>query len=497
MTEFRSKTISGLSWSAISQVANQGFTFAVTILLARILGPKVYGLVGMLAVFTGFAAIFGDLGFGAAIIQRKTLDPEHLNAAFWANAVVGMLMTGIMSAVAPLVARFYNEPLLASLTAVISLRFLLDSLCVVQAGLLNRKMEFRKLAVIQIGSGVAAGATALAIALSGGGPWSLVFQTTGGATFSMVLLWLIGGWRPERSFRWGACKSLLGFSGYLLSFNLVNYWSRTLDQLLIGRFCGAAPLGIYSRAYSLMMLPLQQISGVAGKVMLPAFSSIQDDTTRVRHAYLKAISAISLITFPMMIGLFVVSKHFVLGVLGDSWAAVIPLLRLFCWVGLVQSVETTLGCIFLSQGKTGQHFALGCFVAVIFAISFSIGVKWGAFGVAWSYLIGYSIVWYPCWAIPGKLIGLPVTVMIRALVPTFFCALAMGALIQGVDLLLSPRLSHWQCLAVEVPLGVAVYMSFVIKAELAIWKEGRRILRDRFASGRLPLVKPLLVRSEP
>lgn len=495
MTEFRAKTINGLSWSAISQFASQGFTFALTVILARILGPKVYGLVGMLAVFTGFAAIFGDLGLGAAIIQRRDLDAHHLNAAFWANAVVGALMTAIMMGMAPFVARFYDEPLLAPLTAVIAVRFVIDSLSVVQAGLLNRNMEFRKLALIQIGSSVTAGVTALAIALAGGGAWSLVLQTVGGAAFSMVLMWALGGWRPAWSFQWSACKSLFGFSGFLLSFNLVNYWSRTLDQLLIGRFWGAAPLGIYSRAYSLMLMPLQQISSVAGKVMLPALSSIQDDKARVRHAYLKAISAISLITFPMMVGLFVVADHFVLGVLGEKWAEVIPLLRIFCWVGLVQSVETTLGCICISQGKTGLHFALGIFVALVFAASFTIGIKWGPLGVAWSYFVGYAIVWYPCWAVPGRLIDLPVAVMTRTLRPTFLCALAMGAIIWGMDQLITAHLSHWRCLAMEVPMGIAVYISLVVKARLTVWKEGQRMFREMLAGGRFALLKPLLIRA--
>ena len=173
----------------------------------------------------------------------------------------------------------------------------------------------------------------------------------------------------------------------------MNYWARTLDQLLIGRFIGPAALGIYSRAYTLMLMPLSQVSRVVGRVMFPALSSIQDDKPRVKRVYLKSISVIGLITFPMMTGLFAVSDHFILALLGDKWAEVIPLFRIFCWVGLLQSIATTVGWIYHLR-ETGLYFTMGV-IGSFDCYSFIIGIHWGIIGVAWSYAIVIIVFWIP------------------------------------------------------------------------------------------------------
>ena len=482
MTEndnLRRRTLSGVSWSAISQGLNQGFTFAISVVLARILGPKVYGLIGMIYVFTGFAAVFGDLGLAAAIVQRKELEARHLNAAFWTNVAMGTTMTLLMAALAPLVAWFYREPVLFKLTAVIALKYIVDSLCVVQIALLNRAMRFRTLAGIQIGSTVFSGFVGLGLALYGMGPWSLVAQTLGASIASLAVSWVLGNWRPTFSFETRASKELFGFSAPVLGFNIANYWARTLDNLLIGRFIGPAALGIYSRAYTMMLMPLSQVSQVVGRVMFPALSTIQDDKPRVKRAYLKSTSIIGLITFPMMIGAFVISEHFILALLGDKWAGVIPLFRIFCWVGLLQSIGTTVGWIYQSQGQTGLYFTMGVIFFPLTVVAFVIGIRWGIVGVAWSYFILNIFWWYPSWAVPSRLIGLTFSEMLRTLTPEFLCAMAMGAVVWGIGLLLPSRIGHWQYIAIQVPLGILIYLTLVAQLRLDSWQEGRRAFGER------------------
>jgi PST family polysaccharide transporter len=489
--DLRERTITGVNWSAISQVLNQAFTFAISIVLARILGPAVYGLIGMIAVFTGFAAVFGDLALGAAIIQRKELEARHLNAAFWTNVAMGSTLTVLMVALAPVVARFYNAPELLMLSAVIALKYVINSLAAVQISLLNRDMRFKTLAGIRIGSTVFSGLTGLGMALYGMGPWSLVAETLGVSVMTLAISWRLGHWRPRFSFDLGACKELFGFSAYVLGFDIVNYWARTLDQLLIGRFAGPAALGIYSRAYTLMLMPLSQVSGVVGRVMLPALSAIQDDKPRVKSVYLKSISVIGLITFPIMTGLFAVSDHFVLALLGDKWADVIPLLRIFCWVGLGQSIGTTVGWIYQSQGRTGIYFTMGLISSAAVASAFIIGIHWGIKGVAWSYLIVGCALWYPSWAIPVRLIDLTFSEMIRSLSPAFFCSLTMGTAVLGVGLILPLGMAHWQYLAIQIPLGVLVYLTLVAGLRLDSWQEGCRAFSEMTGERLKPLNKLL------
>lgn len=487
----RTRTISGVSWSAVSQAVTQVFAFTISIVLARLLGPKAYGLIGMVTVFTGFAALFGGLGLGAAIVQRKDLEPRHLNTAFWVNVAFGSAITLLMAAMAPLVAWFYREPLLAPLTAIIALRFVMDGLQVVQAAVLNREMRFRALAAINIGSSVISGIVGLGMALGGMGVWSLVAQTLGSSAAQLFILWRLADWRPRWSFDWLACKELFGFSASFLGFDVVNYWARTLDQLLIGRFVGAGALGIYSRAYSLMLLPLNQVSRVVGSVMFPAMSAIQDDKPRVKRAYLKAIGIISFITFPMMVGLFVVANHFVLALLGTQWSEVIPILKLFCWVGLIQSVLATVGWIYTSQGRTRLYFTMGVIGASACLVAFVIGVHWGVMGVAWAYSVTTAIVLFPFFTIPARLIDLSFWEAARSLSATFFCSLAMGLIVWGSGFLLPAATAHWLFLAVQIPLGIVSYFAMVAGFQLDTWLEVRRVLFD-LCGKRLRVLGPLL-----
>jgi PST family polysaccharide transporter len=467
-----------VSWSAVSQIAGQGFGFAISIVLARLLGPKVYGLIGMVTVFTGFAALFGGLGLGAAIIQRKELEPRHLDAAFWANAVVGTMMAVFMAGAAPLVAWFYKEPRLMALTAVVGLRFVLDALNVVQISVLSREMRFRALAGIELASSGLSGLLGLGMALYGAGVWSLVLQCLGGSALRLLLAWRLADWRPRWSFEFRACKELFGFSASVLGFDLVNYWARNLDQLLIGRFAGANALGIYSRAYTLMLLPLNQVSRVVGSVMFPALSCIQDDKPRVKRAYLKAIGLIAFLTFPTMVGLFAVADHFVLALLGAKWSETIPILKLFCWVGLIQSILASVGWIYTSQGRTGLYLTMGVIGSGACAIAFLVGIHWGIMGVAWAYSITTALFVYPFFAVPGRLIGLSLVEAMRSLGATFLCSLAMGSIVLGAGVLLPAETAHWRFLAVQIPLGIVSYFTLVAGFNLNAWVEVRRAFSD-------------------
>jgi len=477
-TDIRQRTISGLSWSATSQVVNQVFTFAISIVLARLLGPKVYGLIGMITVFTGFAGVFGDLALGAAIIQRKELEPRHLNAAFWVNVTMGATLTLLMVALAPVVAWFYKEPLLLPLTAVIALKYFIDSLSAVKIAMLNREMRFRTLAKIQIGSSIISGLAGLGMALYGMGPWSLVAQTMGGAIVSTVIAWCLVDWHPRFSFEFRICKELFGFSAYVLAFDIFNYWARTMDQLLIGRFIGSAGLGVYSRAYSLMLMPLTQVSRVAGRVMFPALSSIQDDKPRSKRIYLRAISIIGLVTFPMMTGAFAVSDHLILALLGDKWVEVIPIFKIYCWVGLLQSIWTTIGWIYQSQGRTGLYFTMGIGFIPLVVLAFFIGIRWGIIGMAWSYFAANLIWCYPSCTVAFRVINLTFWEMLRSLSPVFFCAVTMSIAVWSLELILPVGMAHWQYLAIQIPFGMLFYLTFVVGLRLDSWREGSQALSE-------------------
>ena len=213
--------------------------FIISVILARLLTPADFGLIGMVVIFTGFAALFNELGFGAALIQKEPVVERHYTSVFWLNVGFGFMLMLIMIAAAPWIASFFSEPQLVLLIRLVSLNFFLGAFNIVQRTLLRRSLDFRTLAGIQITTIVIAGITAIILALMGYGPYALAWQILMATLISGILFWTLSSWRPRFHFDRAAIRELLGFSSSLLGSNIIIYWVRRADNLIIGRFLGS------------------------------------------------------------------------------------------------------------------------------------------------------------------------------------------------------------------------------------------------------------------
>ncbi len=258
--------VGGASWSAAGRLAGQGLQFLAGLALARLLLPADFGLLASVYVVTGFTVLFFDMGLGAALIHARILRQSDMDAAFWLNALGGVVFVGLLALAGPFVADFYGDPRLSYITPLAGLSFAF-SLGIVHASVMTRKMQFKRLAVVETLSAVVGNGVTVAGAFAGWGPMALVAGPAVQSVFSTVITWIASPWRPRGFIQRDAVRRLWSFSGGMLGFSLVNYAGRNSDNLLIGRFLGAAPLGYYNRAYNLMLLPLQQISQVVGRVM--------------------------------------------------------------------------------------------------------------------------------------------------------------------------------------------------------------------------------------
>lgn len=472
MNNLRQRTLVGLGWNGAARLLGQLLQLAATVILARLLSPKEYGLLGMVLVFTGFATYVADMGLGASIIQRSTVTERHLNSVFWLNVATGIALSAVFGLSAPLIARFYQEPQLRMLTVAIALSFLVNSLNVVQSALLDKALNFRTKFWIETVSYVASGAVAVALAFGGAGVWSLVGQSLTQAASRVVMMWSKSSWRPSLSFDFTAIKELMRFSGHLTGFGIVIYWSQNVDKLAIGRWIGSGALGIYSLADKLMRLPMANVTDVTTSVMFPALSSIQDDVESVRRVYLRATRMIAFITFPAMIALSVLAEPAILVVYGAKWRESIPILQLLCFAGLAQSATNTAGWIFMSQGRTDVLFRLGIYTTVVRATGVVIGTHWGLMGVAWAYVLGgYIFVWFPIWSSAGRIVNLSFTALLRNVAGPYGCAALMGALLWLSD--------HWLFgswvvelrLGIQIVLGGLLYVFFARWFRLQAWLE--------------------------
>lgn len=481
----RERTITGVGWTAVAQTGRQVSQFVVSVILARLLTPEDFGLVAMIVVFTGFATLFGEMGFSAALVQRQKPEERHYSSIFWLSLLAGLVLAGVVVAVAPAVAKFYDEARLTSLTVLLALNFPISSLSLVQRAVLMRAMAFRRLTLVDVVAVASGGALAIALAKMGYGVWSLVWQMLAVSSITAAVLWWVAGWRPALLFDRSGVADLLPFSSNLLGSNIFTYWARNSDNMLVGRFIGSEGLGIYARGYSTMLLPLSQITSVLTRVMFPALSRIQDDKPRVKRIYLRAVAMIALVTFPMMMGLLVVADHFVGAIYGPRWTGVTGPLRILCVVGMIQSIVSTVGWIYQSQGRTDLMFKWGLFSGCIAIVSFLIGVYFGTVeAVAWCYALANGVLLYWNFAIPGRLIHTSFFQVIRSVSGIFLCAIMMAALVCGVGRILPQDWPHWAPLTVQVSTGVLVYLVLVHLFRVRAYQDLRKLVLEQCGSYR-------------
>jgi PST family polysaccharide transporter len=421
--------VRGVFWTGAGQVVRQVVQIVGSIVLARLLAPEDFGLLGMAMFVIGIGQLFADFGIGSAIVQARADDRVVLSSCFWLNVIVAGGLALLVAAASPLVARFYARPDLTVLVAVLAANLLLAGLQAVPLALLYRDMRFADLARVQVLGSLFGALAAILLAWRGFGVWALVVQPLAGSAVALLMALRATRWSPQWTLRWSEVAPLARFSAALLGTNLVGYANRNSDGLLVGRFLGASALGIYSMAIQIMLYPLQQVSSVIVRVLFPTLVQIRDDVPRLRGAYLRAVGGIAVITFPMMAGLFAVADDFVAVVFGPGWTALAPLIKIVAWVGMAQSVGTTIGTIYLATGHAGLALRVTLTSAPILIAGMAAGLPWGVRGVAIGYaLASFALFYYV--ALRGfRLISLSVMQFHRTIYRPLLASLAMMAIV--------------------------------------------------------------------
>ena len=481
MTNLRNRMLSGVSWKVIAQIVTQAIQLVVTVILARLLTPRDFGLAAMVVILTNFAAVVAPLG-RAAIIQKAAVSQELLSSVFWLNVFVGVVLTLIMIACAPFMALAYNEPSLFWLTILFSSTFIINSFGITHNALLQREIDFRSFAIMDITAYVIAGLASVFAAYSGLGVWSLVLQSV---VFSLVCIsffWMRSPWRPDLYFRWHAIVEIMDFSVTMLLADVLVYWVRNVDNLLIGLVLGSGPLGIYSRAYAVMLIPINRVARVLSDVMFSSLSKIQDERAYVKNVFLKISRAVALISFPMMLGVLATAKYFVFCLFGPQWSEMVPVLKVLCLIGLIQSVMIFTRNIYLSQGKASVLLRVELPLQLIQVLGIIIGLKWGILGVAVGYAAASVVVSYPSLFFAGRLIGLGCWEYTLNLFGVLGCATAMATGVWYLGRLLPSGLASPVALAVEVCFGALVYSCLLHVFRVEAYVEVKAMLLDRFGS---------------
>lgn len=466
MGSVEKSVITSIGWSALNKIIRQLSQFAFLVVLARLLSPSEFGALTMVVVFTGLAELLKSLGLGGAIIHRQDISDIHLNTAFWANVMVGSLLFFVFIGIAGIISKFYGYPELKGYMYAVALIFLINSLNVVQESLLMKHLKFKKIFFIDIFSLFPAGFLAIVAAYYGLGTWSLIIQTFVFIIISVTCMWISSDWHPKFQFSWRVFKELWSFGGGLMGYQIVNYGTRNSDNLIIGKVLGSDSLGIYSRTYQLMLLPINLLNLVVTRVMFPVLVKFQNDRVRFREIYLQSTSLIALVIFPLAFIILLFPNEIVMLIYGAKWMAMAPILQIFAFYTIYQSINTTLPWIYNGIGKTKTLFYWGIFTLVVTVASIFLGLKWGLVGVSISFtLSAYFILWIPGWIIAFRLIDLSIWTMLKNIAPYFLASTAISTVFYLSRFFFDLNLRYWVVLLIYLPLFAIIYTVILYKRD--------------------------------
>lgn len=427
--DLKGRSVRGGAVTMAAQGAKFFLRMGSTVVLARLLTPEDYGLLAMVAVVTNFVMMFKDMGLSMATVQKAEIDHAQISTLFWINVAISLVIMMIMAALAPVVAWFYGKPELTMITLALAGAFIFSGLTIQHQALLRRHMRFVRLGVIEVVGLLVGVTTAIVAAWRGAGYWSLVFMQLSMAGTIAVGVWVASDWRPGWPRRGAGSRSMLAFGRDITEFNIINYFARNSDKILVGRFCGSGILGLYSKAYSLLMLPISQITGPLASVAVPALSRIQDDPKRYTSYYTKLILLISFISMPLTVFLAICSKSIIYLLLGDQWLGMSSIFQILAITAFIQPVSSTAGLVLLSLGQSRRFLKIGIFNSLAIVTSFAIGIRWGAIGVASAYAIVSYLILFPSLWYCFRLTPISIEIFLKAVARPAIASLVMASAI--------------------------------------------------------------------
>lgn len=361
--------------------------FVAAAVLARLLNPKDFGLVGMVLGVTGIVGVFRELGLSTATVQRDTITQQQVSNLFWINVVFSGMLALASASLAPLIGSFYHDPRVTGIMLALSMTFLLTGSTVQHQALLTRQMRFQALAVIDVTS-IGLGFTiACFCAWLGFGYWALVAQQLGTAGSSLVMTWWTSGWRPHTPKRKSGVRPLVSFGAHLSVADFLGQFSANSDSILLGRFFGAEPLGLYTRASVLLARPIQQVVTPISAVLIPVLSRLKSDPERYRRSFMRAYDTLALFVFPFAACCLALAKPLVLVILGPKWTGAIPLFAAFSAVAISGPLSAVCSWIYESQGRGKDQLRNHTLAGAVTVLSYLLGLHWGPLGVILSLAI--------------------------------------------------------------------------------------------------------------
>lgn len=464
MSTLKDKAVNGVIWSIAERFGNQGIQFFIGLILARLLMPEDYGLIGMLLVFISLAQVFVEGGFSAALIRKSEPTNRDYSTVFWFNLIVAVVFYVIIFLCSPLISEFYAEPLLAPLAKVVALNIIISAFGIIQKTILTKQLDFKSQAKVNLSSIIISGVIGVVCAWQGLGVWALVVQNLSKNVLMNIGFWMLSNWRPMPVFSERSFKELFGFGSKLLASALINAVSENLYAIIIGKLYNAKSLGFYTRANQFQKLPVSSLYGAIGAVTYPVLAELKNDKDRLRDAYRSMIRMVAFVLFPVMVILGAVAEPMVKIILTDKWLPCVPLLQILCIVGAFYPLHAINLDILKVKGRSDLFLKLEIIKQVLNVMMILICYRWGVNGLVWGSVV-LNVVCYYLNAYYSKfIIGYGIKDQIIDLTkPLLICASTLCILLATLYLVRN----EWLLLFLIPLLGVVsyIFINYIFKVE--------------------------------
>ncbi len=428
MNDIKSKSTDAVIWSAIDKFGQQGIQFITGLIVARLLFPSDYGLIGMLSIFLAIPDVLISSGFNSALIQKKSANDTDYSTVFYFNIVTAVLLYIILYLSAPLIAAFFDQPQLVLLTRVLGLTMIISSFAIIQRTILTKKLDLKTQTKISVSSMIPSGIIGILFAYYGYGVWAIVFQSLSRRFLTSLFFWLFNKWRPKLEFSMQSLKSLFAFGSNMLFASLINTVFARLYLIVIGKVFSAASLGYYTRADQFRMIPVGAISSIIERVSFPIFSTLQDDTRLLLKGYRKTVKMAAFINFPAMLGLIVISEPFIRLVLTEKWMPAVPYLRIMCISGLTIPLQSLALSVIMAKGHSGLFLKLDIIKKILLVLTVFITYRWGVMAIVSGSAVLSFVFYYINFYYTGKKLNFSLAKQLLDLLPYFVVGLIMAAL---------------------------------------------------------------------
>ena len=467
------KTVKGVGWSFVDNIANSGITFLVGLVLARILTPAEYGVMAMVTIFIAISNSIVDSGFSNALIRKMKIERVDYNTVFYFNLVVSLFLYLVLFLCAPAISTFFKEPILVDVMRVIGWILVINALAIIPRTILVRNVDFKTQTKVSLISSILSGAIGIGMALTGFGVWSLVGQQLSRQLLNTMFLWFFCRWRPVWEFSVQSFKELFGFGSKLMLSGLLNTIYNDIYSLVIGRCYSAADLGQYTRASQFNTIFSSNLTTVVQRVSYPVLSSIQNEEDRLREAYRRVIKVTMLVAFACMLGLAAVAKPLLVLLIGEKWLPAVYFLQIICFSGMLYPLHAINLNILQVKGRSDLFLKLEIIKKIIATIPIVIGIFWGIELMLWGSVCSSFIAFFLNSYYSAPLIGYPTSRQIKDVTPTLGISFGVAAVMWSLSLL---SISYYVMLPLQCVVGLLLAFLIYERTKLPEYMEIRQLL---------------------